>query len=184
MGEVVWGINCTLDGRCGHEDGIADEALHREAAESFAQCDTLLLGRITYELMFPYWATVAEDQSDTPEVNAFAVAMTEVPKVVFSRTLDQAGWNTRVVSSSPVDEVRRLRDEGARMNLGASPALAVQLREAGLIDRFHFVLHPVVAGRGPKLFGDNESIAMTLNSSALLPAGQMVLDYTVTHEDG
>lgn len=180
MGEVVWGINCTLDGRCGHEDGIADEELHRDAAAAFEGFDAVLMGRRTFELMFPYWATVASDQSDTPAVNAFAVAMTEIPKVVFSRTLDQAGWNTRVVSSSPVDEVRRLRDEGARLNLGASPALAGELRAAGLIDRFRFVLHPIVAGKGPKLFGDHEAIAMTLDSAVTLRSGQVVLYYTVT----
>jgi len=181
MGEVVWGINCTLDGRCGHEDGIADDELHREAAAAFEGFDALLMGRKTFDLMFPYWATVAADQSDTPTLNAFAIAITEIPKVVFSRTLDRADWNTRVVNSSPVDEVRRLRDEGARLSLGASPALAGELRRSGLIDRLHFTLHPVVAGRGPMLFGDDEAIAMTLDSAVPLGAGQIVLDYTVTH---
>ncbi len=181
MGEVVWSINCTLDGRCGHEDGIANDELHVDAAESFEGCDAVLMGRTTFELMFPYWATIARDRSGTPAHNTFAVAMTEIPKVVFSSTLDEAGWNTRVVSTSAVDEVRRLRDEDARLNLGASPTLAADLRAAGLIDRFRFVLHPVVAGKGPKLFGDDEAIGMILNSAVPLgDAGHVVLDYTVT----
>jgi dihydrofolate reductase len=180
MGEVVWGINCTLDGRCGHEDGIADEEQTRDAAASFEGFDAVLMGRKTFELMFPYWATVAGDQSGSPAENEFALAMTEIPKVLFSGTLDHADWNTRVVSSPAVDEVRRLRDEGARLILGASPALAADLRAAGLIDRFRFLLHPVVAGKGPKLFGDDEAIAMTLNSAVTLGGGQVVVDYTVT----
>jgi dihydrofolate reductase len=139
------------------------------------------MGRTTFELMFPYWATIARDRSGTPAHNTFAVAMTEIPKVVFSSTLDEVGWNTRVVSTSAVDEVRRLRDEDARLNLGASPTLAADLRAAGLIDRFRFVLHPVVAGKGPKLFGDDEAIGMILNSAVPLgDAGHVVLDYTVT----
>ncbi|MEO6473303.1 MAG: dihydrofolate reductase family protein, partial [Aeromicrobium sp.] len=63
----------------------------------------------------------------------------------------------------------------------ASPALAGELRKAGLIDRFHFTLHPVVAGRGPMLFGVDEVVAMTLDSADALSSGQVVLDYTVTH---
>lgn len=179
MGEVVWGINCTLDGRCGHEDGIADAALHVDAVASFAGADALLMGRNTYELMFPFWADVVRDGSGTPAEHAFAVAITEIPKVVFSRTLGEVGWNTRLVSTSAVDEVRRLRGEHERLSLGASPALAAELRAAGLVDRFRFVLHPVVAGRGPKLFGDDEALAMRLDAARTLSAGHVVLEYTV-----
>lgn len=178
-GEVVWGINCTLDGRCGHEEGLADDEQTRDATASFAAYDSVLMGRKTYELMFPYWATVADEQSGSPADNEFAVAMTEIPKVVFSSTLDEAGWNTRVVSSSAADEVSRLRDEGARLGLGASPALAAALRAAGLIDRFRFVLSPVVAGKGPKLFREGEEVAMTLNSAVPWESGSIALDYTV-----
>ena len=179
MGGVVWGISCTLDGRCGHEDGLVSEEQTRDAARSFDGFDAVLMGRKTYELMFPYWAEVAADQSGSPAEKEFAIALIEIPKVVFSSTLDSADWNTRVVSSSAVDEVRRLRDAGTRMSLGASPALAADLRAAGLIDRFRFVLHPVVAGRGPKLFGDDEALAMTLTSATALDSGHVVLDYTV-----
>jgi len=179
MGGVVWGISCTLDGRCGHEDGVVGDEQTRDAARSFDGFDAVLMGRKTYELMFPYWAGVAADQSGSPAENEFAVALIEIPKVVFSRTLDNADWNTRLVRSSAVDEVRRLRNEGTRMSLGASPALAADLRAAGLIDRFRFVLHPVVAGRGPKLFGDDEALAMTLVSAVPLGSGHVVLEYTV-----
>lgn len=180
MGGVVWGINCTLDGRCGHEDGLVNEEQTRDATRSFEGLDALLMGRKTYELMFPYWAGIAADQSGSPAENEFAVALIAIPKVVFSSTLEHTtDWNTRVVSSSAVDEVRRLRDEGARLSLGASPALAADLRAAGLIARFRFLLHPVVAGRGPKLFGDGEAISMALTSAVTLGSGHVVLDYTV-----
>jgi dihydrofolate reductase len=179
MGEVVWGIGMSLDGRCGHEGMAPDEGSHRESAESFAGFDALVMGRVTYELMFPFWATVADEQSESAALNAFALAIVQIPKVVFSRTLDEAGWNTRVVSSSPVDEVRRLRDEGARLNLGASPALANELLSAGLVDRFHLVLHPVAVGQGPMLFRDQDRIAMALDAATPLPGGHVVLDYTV-----
>jgi dihydrofolate reductase len=182
MGEVVWLINCTLDGRCGHEDVIADDDLHRHATQTLEGVDVVLFGRNTFELLEPHWSTVARGQTGTSAENEFASAIDRLPKVVFSRSLVEVGWNGRVVHSDPADEVRRLRKEVGRLVVQASPGLAAHLREARLIDRCRFVLQPLVAGAGPAMFGKGEAVSMRLDNAVRLVSGAIALDYTLPED--
>jgi dihydrofolate reductase len=89
MRKVVFAINITTDGYCGHTDGIADEEVLDFHSELLRDRGLLLFGRITYQLMVPYWPNVAKTQSGTRAANEFARVFDSLEKVVFSTTLKQ-----------------------------------------------------------------------------------------------
>ena len=153
MRKVVFGINITTDGYCSHTDMIADEELHEYFTGLLRNAGLLLYGRITYQLMVPYWPEVARNQSETEATNEFARVFDSLDKVVFSTTLKQVEEsNTRIVRSNVAEEVLALKQQPGKDICVGSLSIASQLSERGLIDKYSFVVHPVVAGKGPRLF--------------------------------
>src|SRR6185503_583219 len=106
MRKVVFAINITADGYCGHTDMIADEEMHNYFTEVLRNANLLLFGRITYELMVPYWPDVAKKQSEMEATNEFARVFDSLEKVVFTTTLKHVeGTNTRIVRANVAEEV-------------------------------------------------------------------------------
>jgi dihydrofolate reductase len=153
MRNVVFAINITADGFCSHTDGIVDDELHMYFTDVLRGADTILFGRITYELMVPYWPDVARDQSEDDASNEFARVFDALTKVVFSTTMTNIeAEKTRLVRGNLAEEVRALKQQQGK-NIGVgSLSIASQLSEHGLIDEYRFVVHPVIAGKGPRLF--------------------------------
>jgi dihydrofolate reductase len=132
---------------------IADDAVHEYFTRLLRKADLLIFGRKTYQLMVPYWPDVARNQSENEATNEFARVFDSLDKVVFSTTLKQVeGKNTRIVRADPAEEVLALRQQPGKDICIGSLSIASQLSERGLIDEYRFVVHPVVAGRGPRLF--------------------------------
>jgi len=153
MRKVVFAINTTADGFCGHTDGIPDEELHEYFTKVLRNASVILSGRTTYQLMVPYWPDIAKSQSETKAENEFARVYDSLEKVVFSTTLSRVeDKNTRIVRGNIADEVMKLRQESGKDICVGSLSIASQLSVRGLIDEYHFVVHPVVAGKGPRLF--------------------------------
>jgi dihydrofolate reductase len=153
MRKVVFAINITADGYCSHMDMIADEELHEYFTRVLRNASLLLYGRITYQLMVPYWPDVAKKQSETQATNEFARVFDSLDKVVFSTTLnDVEGNNTRLVRANVAEEVLALKRQPGKDICVGSLSIASQLSERGLIDEYQFVVHPVIAGKGPRLF--------------------------------
>ncbi len=153
MRKVVFGINITADGFCGHTDGIADDELHKYFTGLLRNASVILYGRTTYQLMVPYWPDVARNQSESEAVNEFARVFDSLDMVVFSTTLKHAeGKKTRIVGGNLAEEVLALKQQTGKDICVGSLSIASQLSERGLIDEYYFVVHPVVAGKGPRLF--------------------------------
>lgn len=153
MRKVVFAINITADGYCSHTDMIADEELHEYFTGVLRNAGLLLYGRITYQLMVPYWPDIAKTQSETDATNEFARVFDSLDKIVFSTTLKHVeGKNTRIVSANLAEEVLALRQQPGKDIAVGSLSIASQLSERGLIDEYRFVVHPVLAGKGPRLF--------------------------------
>jgi dihydrofolate reductase len=132
---------------------IADDAVHEYFTRLLRKGDLLIFGRKTYQLMVPYWPDVAKNQSEDEATNEFARVFDALDKVVFSTTLKQAeGRNTMIVRASLAEEVLALRQQPGKDICIGSLSIASQLSELGLIDEYRFVVHPVVAGKGPRLF--------------------------------
>lgn len=153
MRKVVFAINITADGYCSHMDGIADQELHEYFTGVLRNESIILFGRITYHLMVPYWPDVAKNLSEDESSNEFARVFDSLDKVVFSTTLKHVEDNhTRIVRANVAEEVLALKQQpGKDIGVG-SLSIASQLSERGLIDEYHFVVHPVIAGKGPRLF--------------------------------
>ena len=153
MRKVVFAINITTDGYCNHTDMIADDEVHEYHARLLRNANLLLFGRITYQLMVPYWPDVAKNKSETEATNEFARVFDSLDKVVFSTTLKHVeGNNARLLRADVAEEVLALKQQpGKDISIG-SLSIASQLSDRGLIDEYRFVIHPVVAGKGPRLF--------------------------------
>jgi dihydrofolate reductase len=181
MRKIIFGINITTDGYCDHMDMIADEELHKHFTRLLRNASLLLYGRITYQLMVPFWPEVAREQSESEATNEFARVFDSLDKVVFSKTLKHVeGTNTRLVHTDIAKEVLALREEPGMDICVGSLSIASQLSEHGLIDEYHFVVHPVIAGKGPRLFDTvrlQENLRLDFLGSETFQSGAIALHY-------
>jgi dihydrofolate reductase len=136
----------------------------------------LLFGRITYELMASFWPTPRASES-FPIV---AERMNNLPKVVFSRTLDKASWNnTKLVKSGMAAEIRKMKKEpGADMAIMGSGSIVSQLTPEGLIDEFQIVVNPIVLGKGRTMFdGVKDKLTLKRTRTRTFGNGNVLLCY-------
>jgi dihydrofolate reductase len=136
----------------------------------------LLFGRVTYELMEEFWTTPFAAEV-LPTV---ADAMNNLPKVVFSRSLEKATWNnTRLVKGDVAAAVQKMKNEpGPDMMILGSGSIVSQLAQARLIDDYQLVVFPVVLGRGKTMFeGVRDNLSLTLTSTRTFGNGNVLLSY-------
>lgn len=181
MRKVVFAINMTADGFCGHEDGVADDELHEMYTGLLRTAGVILFGRITYQLMVPYWPDVARTLSADPSSNEFARVFDALDKIVFSKTLQHIDdTRTKLVRGPVVEEVLALRTQSGKDIAVGSLSLASQLSAHGLIDEYRIAVHPVIAGRGPRLFDAvklHDRIRLALLGARTLRSGVVALHY-------
>ena len=136
----------------------------------------LVFGRITYELMASYWPTAMALQN-SPVV---AKGMNDMPKIVFSRTLDSASWsNTKLVKGDLATEMRKLKKEpGPDMVILGSGSIVSQLAQQNLIEEYHIALSPIVLGSGRTMFeGVKEKLNLKLTKSRTFGNGTVFACY-------
>ncbi|NII29190.1 dihydrofolate reductase [Pseudoflavitalea sp. X16] len=182
MRNVIYAINVTIDGCCDHTKGTGGEELHEYFTQLMRDVDLLVYGRITYQLMVPFWPDVAKNHSgQTTAMNDFAQAFDSINKIVFSQSLDSAEEkNTRIVRSNLQDEILKLKQEQGKNILTGGVALPAQLIELGLVDEYHIVVHPVVAGEGRRVsegISFQESLPVRLVESKVFKSGCVALHY-------
>jgi dihydrofolate reductase len=181
MRKVVFAINITTDGFCNHADGIADDELLEYFSRLLRSESVLLYGRITYQLMVPYWPAIARNQPGPGASNEFARVFDSLDKVVFSTTLQHVDGNkTRLVRGNVAEEVVAIKQQpGKDIGVG-SLSIASQLSAGGLIDEYRFVVHPVVAGKGPRLFETvkpQDTLRLDFIGSETFRSGVVALHY-------
>jgi dihydrofolate reductase len=181
MRNVIFAINITLDGCCDHTKTIADEELLEYYTHLIRDVDLLVFGRKTYQLMVPYWPEVVKRQSATKEENEFARTFDSIKKTVFSRSLDSAeDKNTRIVRTNLYDEILKLKQEPGKNILIGGVDIPSQLIKLGLVDEYHFVVQPIVAGEGRRLLEAvslPERLQLKLVESKILKSGCVALRY-------
>jgi dihydrofolate reductase len=181
MRKLIYGINLTLDGCCDHTKAMGYEDVHEYFTDFMREGDLLIYGRITYELMVPFWPDVARDQSMDEVSNEFARVFASKDKIVFSQTLETVeDKKTKIVRANLRDEIVKLKQqEGGNILLGGVD-LPSQLIEMGLVDEFRFIIQPIIAGAGRRLLdGTNlvESLQLQLVESKVLKSGCIALHY-------
>ena len=158
-----------------------DEEFNEFAINQLHEIDTLLFGRVTYQIMASYWPTDSAI-SDDPEV---AGLMNSLQKVVFSKTLDRADWNnSRLVKENATEEVVKLKQQpGKDIAIFGSSALAVTLAENNLIDEYRIIVNPVFLGQGTSLLkGIKEKLNLKLLNARIFKSGNVLLYYAPANE--
>lgn len=152
MRKVSYTINISLDGYCDHILGVPSEELMEYFVTMMDDVDLIFYGRVMYQLMFPYWANVAKDRSGSTAEVRFAERLVDIDKVVVSRSLEKVEGNTTIIRSNPAAELRNLKQQPGKTISVDTVSLLPELMEVDLIDEFHLVIHPVIAGSGRHLF--------------------------------
>jgi dihydrofolate reductase len=161
--KVIYAMSLSLDGFIEAANGDLswsnpDEELHEHFNDLESMIDIHLYGRRLYENMAAYWPTADENPSASQNEIEYARIWRNMPKVVFSRTLDQVGWNSRLVRENIAEEVNKLKDQpaaedqpGKYLSVGGAE-LASSFMRLGLIDEYRLYIHPIILGGGKPMF--------------------------------
>jgi dihydrofolate reductase len=183
MRKIIFWVHTSIDGHIDGPQGEFDWPSMGDELSAYSEAltervDTFLYGRGVWEGMAAFWPT-AESVSDHPHVLKFAPIWRDMPKIVFSTTLKDAGWGATVLGQNLAEEVAELkRQPGKDLLLTGGSALAAALTEHGLIDEYHIAVHPVVLGGGRPLFAIGaERLGLRLVESRTCDAQIVVMRY-------
>jgi dihydrofolate reductase len=183
MNDVILWMSVSLDGYMegpGHDLSwhLVDDELHDHFNEELGRMGAFLEGRRTYELMVAFWPTADADPSNPRPVAEFAGIWREMPKYVYSTTLEHAEWNTTIVREVSRGQVMALkRDARGGLVLGGAE-LAAEFLRLDLIDEFRIYVHPVIIGRGTPLFRASDArLALRLEETRTFGNGVVLLRY-------
>lgn len=185
MRKLIAAINMTLDGFCDHTAGIADDDLHQHYNELLSEADTILYGRITYQLMESFWPTIVKDPTGSKPIDEFALLIDNISKIVFSHSLKNVGWkNVRLAKRSIEEEVLDLKQQSGKNILAGSPSLIVALMQLDLIDEYQLSVHPIILGKGLRLFKNiDDRINLNLIKTKTFGSGVITLYYEPVKND-
>src|SRR3954466_16120738 len=157
MNKVILFVQISLDGffegsKKEIDWSMVDDELHAHVNEVLGTMGGFLSGRGAYELMAEYWPTADADPAATPFVKEFAPIWRDMPKVVYSKTLTSAGWNTTIARDVVREEVEalKLRSRGDLIVGGGD--LGAAFMDQDLIDEYRIYVHPIRIGEGKRLF--------------------------------
>ncbi|MGH3852923.1 MAG: dihydrofolate reductase family protein [Pseudonocardiaceae bacterium] len=183
MRKIIWMMSVSLDGFIEGPDReldwhMVDDELHSHFNEQLSAMGAFLNGRVVYELMAGFWPTADTDPSSTGPIVEFARIWRNMPKIVFSRTLERADWNTTVVRDLVAEEVRELKAQpGGDLVLGGADLAAAFMRH-DLIDEYRLYVHPIVIGQGKHMFQSSDAkINLRLAETRTFGNGVVLLRY-------
>ena len=179
MRKLIFSINVSLDGFADHTVAIADDELHDFFTDQLGAIDTVLFGRVTYQLFEDYWPHASDDPQATKSMIAFANKINAMPKIVFSRTLQNVHWNNaKLFKGNMVEEVQKMKQEnGKSLSIGGISAIQTFMK-LKMVDEFWLLVHPVIAGKGRHLFdGVNERRDLKLVDTKAFHSGVVALHY-------
>jgi dihydrofolate reductase len=185
MAKLIAAMNMTLDGFCDHTAMTADDEIHQHYADLLRDADTVIYGRITFELM-EYWRDVVKNPTGNDATDDFALTMENIQKIVYSRTLDHVDWKGAELKREIVkDEILDLKHRSVRNILVGSPGLIVALGNLGLIDEYQVGVQPIVIGHGLPLFKNiSDKIDLKLIKTKTFECGAVIIYYQTTQTMG
>ncbi|MGH8871535.1 MAG: dihydrofolate reductase family protein [Acidimicrobiia bacterium] len=183
MRKIILMMSVSIDGFIEGPGGeidwhMVDDELHDHFNKQLRAMGAFLNGRVTYELMAGFWPTADTDPSSTGPMVEFARIWRDMPKIVYSRTLEHADWNTTVVRDLVVEEVEELKAQpGGDLALGGAD-LAAAFRRHDLIDEHRLYVHPIVIGEGKPLFQPSDTrMSLRLAETQTFGNGVVLLRY-------
>ena len=183
MGKIVLMMSVSVDGYIEGPDReidwhMVDDELHRHFNEQLGAMGAFLSGRVTYELMAGFWPTADQDPSSSEPMVEFARIWRDTPKIVYSSTLERAGWNTTIVREVVPSEVQQLKERTTGdLALGGADLASAFLRQ-DLVDEYRIYVHPVRIGRGKPLFAPSDAtVKLQLAETRTFGNGVVLLHY-------
>lgn len=181
MRKLIAAINMTIDGFCDHTAAIPDEEIHQHYTDLLKNADTILYGRITYQLM-EYWRPFVKKPTGNKAMDEFAVAIDRIAKVVFSRTLKNIEWESAKLANRDLKEeileLKKSNNGGSKDILVGSPSLIVASMNLNLIDELQLCVHPVIIGSGLPLFKNvKDRVNLALLKTKIFGCGAVVHYY-------
>jgi dihydrofolate reductase len=156
MAKLIAAMNMTLDGYCDHTAMIADDEIHDHYTDLLRSGGAVIYGRKTFQLM-EYWKSVLENPTGNKSMDEFAAAIDNIPKIVYSRTLESVDWKNAELKREIVkEEILELKEHAAKDIFVGSPSLIVALGNLGLVDEYQLGIQPTVLGSGLQLFKNVE----------------------------
>jgi dihydrofolate reductase len=151
MRKLIVSLIISPDGYCGHDAYMPGDQWSDFMANTLQGIQTIVLGRVTYQLFEAFWPILARNREGSPALLRLADELDRAEKVVFSKTLTDTNWrNVRIESN--LYAVNRLKAApGKDMIVFGGPSLISSLIDADLVDEYHFPVVPVLAGLGPRL---------------------------------
>ena len=184
MRKLVMLNRVSLDGFFAGRDGDINWFIHDPevdaAAHQMMKPDTVLFGRLTYQMFENYWPNVGKDPNASNEDRMIAHELDQMSKIVFSKsTLEDVTWiNSTLIKDDAVKAVRDLKQaEGPDITIFGSGTIVQQLADADLIDEYIFIVTPVLIGRGKRLFSDATDLRLELVDSQSFSSGNVLLHY-------
>jgi dihydrofolate reductase len=179
MRKIIAAMNMTFDGFCDHTAMIADDEIHQHYNELLSSADTLIYGRITYQLMESYWPSVVKNPTGNKPMDEFAIIIDNISKIVFSHTLQHIEWkNARVARRGIKEEVFELKQQQGKDILVGSPSLIAASMNLDLIDEYQLSVQPTIAGKGLPLFKNiNDRIDLKLLKTKTFGCGAVTFYY-------
>ncbi len=166
---VQLGMSVSIDGFVSTSDGRNDwvfpnfdDEFMADTMELLRSLDTILLGRVNYEEQSSSWGNATGPLADI---------MNNVPKIVFSNTLQSVDWvNTRLATGTPEEEIAQLREQGVpNVGVAGGARFAQYLSGRGLVDEYTFNVHPIALGAGMPVFAT--TVPLRLVSSKVYSTG-------------
>ena len=178
MRKLIAAMNMTLDGYCDHTAMTADDEIHDHYTDLLRNSDAVIYGRKTFQLM-EYWTPFVENPTGNKSMDDFAVAIDEIEKIVYSRTLQSVDWkNTELKNEIFKEEILELKQQTGRDILAGSPSMILALGRLGLIDEYQLGVHPTVVGGGLPLFKNvTERLDLKLQKTKPFSCGAIILYY-------
>ena len=183
MRKLIFGMNLSVDGYVaapGDNLGwsVPSDELFQWWSDRVAATDLALYGRKLWEAMSSHWPTADRQPGATPAHIEFARRWRDMPKVVFSSTIDRVDWNARLVAGDAVAEIARCKaGDGGPMRVGGASLAGAAMR-AGLVDEYEIVTHPVLVGGGTPFFPALESwVNLDLVETRAFPGGAVLTRY-------
>lgn len=184
MRKIVMLNRVSLDGYFAGPDGEIDWFIHDPevdaAAHEMMQPDTILFGRLTFQMFEDYWPAVGRDPNAPKEARMIAHELDQMNKAVFSKsTLEDVTWaNSRLVKGDAVGAVRDLKQgEGRDITIFGSGTIVRPLTDERLVDEYIFIVTPVLLGAGKRLFSDGTQLSLELVETRSFASGNVLLHY-------
>ncbi|WP_412543647.1 dihydrofolate reductase family protein [Longispora sp. K20-0274] len=183
MRKVVYKMMVSVDGFMATPDRSLDwhvvgDELLGWFVEEMRDTGVLLYGRRTWDLMAGFWPTADARPASPPLESELARLWKRQPKIVFSRVLDRADWNTRVIRDDLVGEVSKLREQpGGDLVLSGADVARTFIRH-DLVDEYLVYVNPVVLGAGRPMFAEPARVGLTLAETRTFGGGVVLLRYT------